>query len=223
MTDWTPRETYLRVRIVPAAEMSAGGIYLPDECRVSVNEAEVLAVGPGLVVGTDNGGYFTPMWAEVGDRVLFQQHSFQRTDADGKEGIVREDDLLAIIPAGCHTVQPHNDWVAVSIEAGAKESQGGIILADRARKRPQCGKILDYGPGKFRRTGQYFGTRKTIEAIMGLELPPGVLLGDKYLAGRKVWWGDTSEVLEAGTGDDWFLLVRASDLLLIEGEDDEGL
>jgi hypothetical protein len=142
---------------------------------------------------------------------LFQQHSFQKTDEKGVEGIVREDDLLGDHPRGARaTIKPHNDWVKVSIEAPVCESQGGIILSDRARKKPQSGKDHWHGPGKFRRTGPYFGTRKSIPAIMGLN-------EDSCLVGRTVWWGKEADVLEAGVGHDWFLLIRASDLLLIEG------
>jgi co-chaperonin GroES (HSP10) len=209
---YIPRECYLRVQISKAAEQTSGGIWLPEECQVSCNEAEVLSVGPGIPAAD---GFPCVMWAEPGDHVLFQQHSFQKTDERGVEGIVREDDLLAIIPQGEETIQPHNDWVKVSIEAPERESQGGILLADRARKKPQSGKIMAHGPGKFRRTGPYFGTRKSIPAIMGLN-------EDSCLVGRKVWWGREADVLEAGAGHDWFLLIRASDLLLIEGECDEG-
>jgi chaperonin GroES len=205
---YTPRETYLRVAIAKAAEKTESGIWLPEECQVSCNEAEVLSVGPGIPAAD---GLPCVMWAEPGDYVIFQQHSFQKTDEKGVEGIVREDDLLAIIHEGSEEIRPHNDWVKVSIEAPLCESQGGIILSDRARKKPQSGKILDWGPGKFRRTGPYFGTRKSIAAIMGLN-------EDSCLVGRTVWWGKEAEVLEAGAGHDWFLLIRASDLLLIEGE-----
>lgn len=209
---FTPRECFLHVVMVKPADRTSGGIWLPDECQVSCNEAEVIAVGPGISAFD---GLPSVMHAEVGDRVLFQHHQFQKTDEKGEEGIVREDDLLAIIPAGTNAVSPHNDWVAITIEDSQKESAGGILLSDRARKRPRSGKILDYGPGKFRRTGSYVGTRKTIQAIMGLSDPD-------CPSGKTVHWGVQAEVLEAGVGNDWFLLVRASDLLLME-DGDEGV
>jgi chaperonin GroES len=49
---------------------TAGGIYLPETAVKELNEAKVLAVGPGMM---DKDGKRIPMGVAAGDRVLIPQ------------------------------------------------------------------------------------------------------------------------------------------------------
>jgi chaperonin GroES len=49
---------------------TAGGIYLPETAVKELNEAKVLAVGPGMM---DKDGKRIPMGVSAGDRVLIPQ------------------------------------------------------------------------------------------------------------------------------------------------------
>lgn len=58
------------VQRVKAETKTAGGIFLPESSVEKLNEAKVLAVGPG---GLDKEGKRIPMGVSEGDRVLIPQ------------------------------------------------------------------------------------------------------------------------------------------------------
>ena len=55
---------------VKAEAKTAGGIFLPESSVKDLNEAKVLAVGPGAL---DKDGKRVPMSVQSGDRVLIPQ------------------------------------------------------------------------------------------------------------------------------------------------------
>lgn len=55
------------VQRIKAEAKTASGIYLPESSVKDLNEAKVLAVGPG---GVDREGKRLPMGVQAGDRVL---------------------------------------------------------------------------------------------------------------------------------------------------------
>ena len=58
------------VQRIKADTRTAGGIFLPDSAVKELNEAKVLAVGPG---GVDKEGKRLPMGVQAGDKVLIPQ------------------------------------------------------------------------------------------------------------------------------------------------------
>ena len=64
------------VQRMKAEAKTAGGIYLPDSAVKELNEAKVLAVGPGA---TDRDGKKLPMSVNAGDRVLIPQVCWEST------------------------------------------------------------------------------------------------------------------------------------------------
>ena len=58
------------VQRVKAESKTAGGIFLPDSAVKELNEAKVLAVGPGMM---DKDGKRIPMGVASGDKVLIPQ------------------------------------------------------------------------------------------------------------------------------------------------------
>lgn len=58
------------VQRVKAEAKTAGGIFLPESSVKEMNEAKVLAVGPG---GMDKEGKRIPMSVNAGDKVLIPQ------------------------------------------------------------------------------------------------------------------------------------------------------
>ena len=58
------------VQRVKAQAKTASGIYLPESSVKELNEAKVLAVGPG---GLDRDGKRVPMGVSAGDKVLIPQ------------------------------------------------------------------------------------------------------------------------------------------------------
>ncbi len=78
------------------AELSKGGILLPDSAQEKPKQGEVLAVGPGKA---KKDGSTEPMELKMGDRVLFGGFAGTEVKADGDEEflIMSEDDVLAVV------------------------------------------------------------------------------------------------------------------------------
>lgn len=78
------------------AEISKGGILLPDSAQEKPKKGEVLAVGPGKM-GKD--GAIKPMELKVGDQIFFG--GFAGTEIKGDEEeeflVLSEEDVLAVI------------------------------------------------------------------------------------------------------------------------------
>ncbi len=75
-----------------AAQMTTGGIYIPDTAKEKPQEGTVVAVGPGKL--TDDGKR-VPMEIEVGDTVVYSKYGGTEYKAGETEYMVlREDDVL---------------------------------------------------------------------------------------------------------------------------------
>ncbi|KAF2859895.1 chaperonin Cpn10 [Piedraia hortae CBS 480.64] len=83
------------VQRVKAEAKTAGGIFLPDSAVKELNEAKVLAVGPGLL---DKEGKRIPMGVAAGDKVLIPQYGGSPIKVGEEEySIFRDHDILAKI------------------------------------------------------------------------------------------------------------------------------
>ena len=66
-------------------------------------------------------------------------------------------------------IRPLHDRVIVKRIDEEEKTKGGIIIPDTAKEKPQEGKVVAVGPGKFED---------------GKLIPPGVKAGDKILFGK---------------------------------------
>ena len=83
------------VEVLGAKDKTSGGIILPDNAREKPQEAKVLAVGSGKVLGN---GKVVPPELKAGDTVLFGKYSGNEIKRDGKELlIIQQDDVLAVV------------------------------------------------------------------------------------------------------------------------------
>ena len=100
------RPTQDYVLIKPHEEtVSKGGIVIPDTAQKKATMATVVAVGPGTHSAL---GFFREMLVKAGEVVIYPRHS-RTTDVfvdDVKHFLIREGDLLAVVPAGTR-VQVH--------------------------------------------------------------------------------------------------------------------
>ncbi len=95
MADVTFKPLGNRIVVEPMeedAQMSAGGIYIPDTAKEKPQEGKVVAIGPGKL--TDDGKR-VPMELAVGDTVVYSKYG----GTEFKEGdieylVLREDDVL---------------------------------------------------------------------------------------------------------------------------------
>ena len=85
----------LIVKAVPAEEMTAGGIVLPDSAKEKPQEGDVIAIGPGAQLPS---GKKVPMDVKIGDRVVYGKYAGTEVKVGAEEYVIlRQDDVLAIL------------------------------------------------------------------------------------------------------------------------------
>ncbi|EPE09982.1 10 kda heat shock mitochondrial protein [Ophiostoma piceae UAMH 11346] len=83
------------VQRVKAETKTASGIFLPESAVKDLNEAKVLAVGPGAL---DKDGKRTPMGVSAGDKVLIPQYGGSPIKVGEEEyTLFRDSEILAKI------------------------------------------------------------------------------------------------------------------------------
>ena len=95
MADVTFKPLGNRIVVEPMeedAQMTAGGIYIPDTAKEKPQEGKVVAVGPGKL--TDDGKRI-PMELAVGDTVVYSKYGgTEFREGDIEYLVLREDDVL---------------------------------------------------------------------------------------------------------------------------------
>jgi len=82
------------IKQLEAEETTKSGIVLPGQSKEKPQQAEVIAVGPGLVID----GEKVPMEVKVGDHVIYGKFAGTEVKLDGETVIiVRQTDILAIV------------------------------------------------------------------------------------------------------------------------------
>ena len=77
------------------AEMSKGGILLPDSAQEKPKQGEVLSMGPGKM---QEDGTLSAMAIKTGDKVLFGAFAGTEVSVDEEEFLIMsEDDMLAVV------------------------------------------------------------------------------------------------------------------------------
>ena len=77
-----------------AEETTKSGIILTGSAKEKPVVSEVVAVGPGGIVG----GKEVTMYVEVGDKVVISNYAGTEVKLDGEEyKIVRQNDILAVV------------------------------------------------------------------------------------------------------------------------------
>ena len=90
-----PLHDRVLIRRVEAAEISAGGIILPDSAQEKPAEGLVIAVGPGK---RNKAGDLVPVAVEGGDHVLFSPYAGTEVRLQGEDLlIVNESDIIGIV------------------------------------------------------------------------------------------------------------------------------
>ena len=81
-------------KAVAAEEITAGGIVLPDSAQEKPQEADVVAIGPGMQLAS---GKKAPMDVKVGDRIIYGKYGGTEVKVGAQEYVIlRQDDVLAI-------------------------------------------------------------------------------------------------------------------------------
>lgn len=92
MKKFEPLYDRLLVRRRQEEDVTAGGIYIPDNSREKPQEGEVLAVGQGRI--SEQGQVF-PLTLKVGDTILFGKYAGVEVKVNGENVlIIREEEIL---------------------------------------------------------------------------------------------------------------------------------
>lgn len=91
----TPLGDRVIVKPKAPAEVTKGGIILPDTAQEKPMEGEIIAVGSGK---TDDAGKKVAMDLKVGDKVLYGKYSGTEVKLNDEEFLImRESDVYAVI------------------------------------------------------------------------------------------------------------------------------
>ena len=84
------------VKRLPAEEVTAGGIVLPDAAQEKPRQGRVLSIGDGRMLAD---GARARHQVSEGDRVLFDSYAGAEVVVNGEELLImNEDEILAIMP-----------------------------------------------------------------------------------------------------------------------------
>ena len=94
-TNITPLNDKILVKRLEAAEVTKGGIVLPDAAKEKPREGKIIALGDGARL--DDGGR-AEFQVKVGDRVIFSSYAGTEIKVGGEDFLILgEDDVLAIV------------------------------------------------------------------------------------------------------------------------------
>jgi chaperonin GroES len=94
-TNLKPLGSHVLVQRATPAEISKGGIVLPEKAKDKPKEGKVLAIGNGKML---EDGKRQKMQVKAGDRVLFSSYAGTEVKAGGEEYLVMEEtDIFAVI------------------------------------------------------------------------------------------------------------------------------
>jgi chaperonin GroES len=86
------------IRRAAAETKSKGGILMPDSAQRRPLEGVVVAVGPGIELGS---GARVPVGVEPGERVVFLEHPIHRADPnDDSLVFIRGEHILGVLEDG---------------------------------------------------------------------------------------------------------------------------
>lgn len=90
-----PLGSHVIVQRATPAEVSKGGIIIPEKGKEKPKEGKVIAVGNGKMLET---GKRQAMQLKAGDRVLFSSYAGTEVKSGGEEYLVMEEtDIFAVI------------------------------------------------------------------------------------------------------------------------------
>ncbi|MBD90208.1 MAG: co-chaperone GroES [Deltaproteobacteria bacterium] len=90
-----PLHDRVLVSRVEEAQVSSGGIIIPDSAKEKPIRGRIVAVGNGKITKS---GDVRPLTVKAGDEVLYSKYAGTEVKLDGEEHLImREDDILGVI------------------------------------------------------------------------------------------------------------------------------
>ncbi len=152
-----PVGNIILVEVKAAADVSAGGIVLPDQAKEKPTEGRCLGVGEGRY--HPETGVLMPMEVEAGDRVLYGKFDGSSIEYNGlPHTLIRDDDVLlkwkGAVEMSLDNVETIRDRILVHVKKPEEKTAGGILLAPTMNKVKTCeGQVVKVGPGRIASNG----------------------------------------------------------------------
>lgn len=90
-----PLQDRIIAKRLEGKDKTMGGIIIPEAAKEPPLDAEVVAVGDGVVM---EGGEIRPLQVNVGDKILFGKYAGTEINVEGEKLLMlRESDVLGII------------------------------------------------------------------------------------------------------------------------------
>lgn len=152
-----PLQNVILVKVKDAADVSAGGIVLPDQAKEKPTEGAVIAAGPGRL--HPETAVLMPMPVKAGDSVLYGKYDGMAVEYDGAQHVlIRDDDVLLTWNGPAMTIDAVStvrDRILVKVKKAQEKTAGGILLAPSMNKqRATEGEVMKVGPGRIASTGK---------------------------------------------------------------------
>jgi len=131
-----PLSSYVLVRPKEAVKETKGGLLLSTKSQEKPIEGEVVSVGAGSV--NEETGVRTPVWAQVGKKVMYSKYGAEKVKlGDDEYVLVRDQELLLSYEGEEATLEslkmpPGKLLVRLQEEEG--QTEGGLLLSKGAAK-----------------------------------------------------------------------------------------
>jgi len=102
---------------------------------------------------------------------------------------------MAAVSLSVSTVKPLGDRIFIKVSESEEKTTGGILLPDTAKEKPQEGKVMAVGPGRFDEDGEK-------------RIPLDIKVGDVVIYSK---YGGT----EVKYNNEDYLILSARDVLAI--------
>ena len=117
---------------------TAGGILLPDSAKDVPSGGEVVSVGEGCSL-------------KVGANVLYSKYAGTELEIQLEDYVLlKEDDVIGLCASdnyGVAGLLPQGDRLLVKLDEAADVSEGGVLLTDSSKDKPNSGEVVAVGPG----------------------------------------------------------------------------
>ena len=117
---------------------TAGGILLPDSAKDVPSGGEVMSVGEDCSL-------------KVGANVLYSQYAGTELEIQLEDYVLlKEDDVIGLCASDNYSVSgllPQGDRLLVKVDEAADVSEGGVLLTDSSKDKPNSGSVVAVGPG----------------------------------------------------------------------------
>lgn len=213
MTVFHPMGSRVLIRPDPLADVTAGGIHIPENARdqkIDLKTGTVISMGPGMpIINGPHAGERWPM--PDGTRSLpdvrgKKVHYYGANDGivttlkidDVEHHVLRDDNLDAFVNDEGELV-PLNDRVIVRLVPASRQTSSGLWLPETSIERKAEGYVVAVGTGKIKYSG----------AIQ----PLSVAVGERIMFGK--YAGSTMRM----NGEE-LVVIRDEEIIGVVEEDD---